>query len=176
MDVNGSHQHPDHGSITTIPFDTVHKAFENIVDHHPEVIAAVHDGSELTYSQLDVAANRLANYLTHSGLRPGQPVCLVVQRSLEMMIAILAILKAGCHYVPIDGGVVSEKALQHILQDTEARFVLCLPRYWDNVRRHAHRDVVILELGTETGAFYSCERPSITVAADDSLYIMYTSG
>lgn len=164
------------GSRLPVPHNTVHEAFESIVDAHPTVVAAVHGDRKITYHQLDLAANRLAHHLISSGLRPKQRVCLVVQRSLEMLIGLLAILKAGCQYVPIDGGVASDQALQHIFEDTEARFILCLPRYWDRVRQFARGDAIVLELGMDTGAFYSPLRPSIKVSSEDSVYAMYTSG
>lgn len=165
-----------HGSRLPVSHNTVHEAFESIVDAHPAVIAAIHGDRKITYHQLDLAANRLAHHLINSGLRPKQRVCLVVQRSLEMLIGLLAILKAGCQYVPIDGGVASDQALQHIFEDTEARFILCLPKYWDKVQQFARKDAIVLELGMDTGAFYSPLRPCIKVSANDGIYAMYTSG
>lgn len=165
-----------YGPRLTVPSETVHEAFERIVDEHPTVVAAVHQGQSITYLQLDLAANRLAHHLISSGLRPRQRVCLVVQRSIEMLIGFLAILKAGCQYVPIDGGVASDQALQHIFEDTEARFILCLPRYWDKVKQFASPDAIVLELNMNTGAFYSPSRPGVQVTAEDGLYAMYTSG
>ncbi|KAF1931336.1 tyrocidine synthetase 1 [Didymella exigua CBS 183.55] len=164
------------GPRLPVPHDTVHEAFEGIVDTYPTVVAAVHDDRMITYHQLDLAANRLAHHLINSGLRPRQRVCLVVQRSVEMLIGLLAILKAGCQYVPIDGGVASDQALKHIFEDTEARFILCLPKYWDKVRQFARRDAIVLELGMDTGAFYSSLRPSVKVSGNDGIYAMYTSG
>lgn len=164
------------GSRLPVPYNTVHEAFESVVDKHPTVIAAIHGDRKITYHQLELAANRLSHHLINSGLRPKQRVCLVVQRSLEMLIGILAILKSGCQYVPIDGGVVSDQALQHIFEDTESRFILCLPRYWDKVGQFAPRDAIVLELGMDTGAFYSPLRPCIEVSPSDGIYAMYTSG
>lgn len=164
------------GSTLQVPHDTVHKAFESIVDAHPTAVAAIQGDRKITYHQLDLAANRLAHHLIDSGLRPKQRVCLVVQRSVEMLIGLLATIKAGCQYVPIDGGVASDLALQHIFEDTECRFILCLPKYWDKVRQFASKTAIIIELGMDTGAFYSPLRPCIKVSADDGVYAMYTSG
>ena len=164
------------GSRLSIPHNTVHEAFESIVDAYPAVVAAIHGDRKLTYHQLDLAANRLAHHLIHSGLRPKQRVCLVVQRSLEMLVGLFAILKAGCQYVPIDGGVASDHALEHIFADTEARFILSLPKFWDKVRQFAPRNAIVLELGMETGAFYSPLRPCVKVSPNDGIYAMYTSG
>jgi non-ribosomal peptide synthetase component F len=176
MDDQKSLFHFGSGPKITVPHGTIHEAFESIVDRHPGVVAAVHGGKKITYHQLDLAANRLAHHLISSGLRPRERVCLVVQRSLEMLIAIMAIMKAGCQYVPIDGGVASDDALKHIFEDTEARFVLCLPRYWNKVKQFASPHVIILELGMETGAFYPPHRPAIKVFSEDGVFAMYTSG
>lgn len=164
------------GPTVSTPHSLVHKAFESIVDKHPSAVAARFQGETLTYQQLDIAANRLAHHLIESGLRPRQRVCLAVQRSFEMLIGIFAVLKAGCQYVPIDGGVASEQALQHIFVDTEAKFILCLPKLWDKVRKFAPKDAIVIALDTSTGAFYSTERPNCSVESQDGAYAIYTSG
>ncbi|KAH9860605.1 hypothetical protein J1614_011936 [Plenodomus biglobosus] len=164
------------GPKLSVPHHVVHKAFESIVDAHPVAIAAKFGDDTITYHQLDVAANRLAQHLIGSGLKPRQRVCLVAQRSFEMLIGILAILKAGCQYVPIDGGVASEQALQHILKDTDARFILCLPRFREKTQRCARSDAIILALDVNTSVSYAAERPGVPVAATDGAYAIYTSG
>lgn len=163
------------GPQLSIPHSTIHEAFESIVDNHPDIVAAIHGDRKITYRQLDVAANRLSHYLIKSGLRPKERVCLVVQRSLEMLIGIMGILKAGCQYVPIDGGVASDEALRHMFRDTEARFILCLPLFWNKAKEFAG-SATVLELGLETGAFYPPSRPCIKVSSDDGVFAMYTSG
>lgn len=164
------------GPIIPTPYSLIHEAFENIVDAHPEIIAANFGDKSITYQQLDLAANRLCHHLIESGLKPKQRVCLIVQRSMEMLVGILAVLKAGCQYVPIDGGVVSEQALEHIFSDTEAHFLLCLPQFWDKVRRFAKRDAIIIALGMDVGAFYPSTRPNVQLSSSDGAYAIYTSG
>jgi non-ribosomal peptide synthetase component F len=158
------------------PHVLVHEAFETVVRANPTAIAAKFGDRSITYQQLDIAANRLSHHLIDSGLKPQQRVCLVVQRSLEMLIGIFAILKAGCQYVPVDGGITSEQALMHIFTDTDARFILCLSKFWDKVRRFARRDAVIFALGMEVGAFYPSTKPAVQVSSHDGAYAIYTSG
>jgi non-ribosomal peptide synthetase component F len=86
------------------PFSLIHQAFENVVDTQPQSMAVDHDGRSMTYRELEEAANILASRLMLQGLRHQQRVCLVVQRSSFMTIAILAVLKCGCQYVPLGGG------------------------------------------------------------------------
>jgi amino acid adenylation domain-containing protein len=164
------------GPTVPVPFSTVHQAFEHVVDTYPLSIAARHGGSNITYTELDQKANRLANHLIGLGLQPRQRVCLVVQRSLEMLVGIFAILKAGCQYVPMDGGVVSEEALQHTMADTEAAFVLCLPRFEDKVKKLIRPNVRVFCLGTGTEDVCMPYRPSVSVSKSDGAYAIYTSG
>jgi non-ribosomal peptide synthetase component F len=165
------------GPILQTPHTLVHAAFESTVDSQPDTIAAYFDQEyTLTYRELDNAANRLSNSLITNGLLPRQRVCLVVSRSLEMLVGILAILKAGCQYVPVDGGVASDKQLKHILCDTEARYVLCLPKFLDRVRAFTGADVSITPLDTEIYKGFSKARPSTEVTTTDGCYAIYTSG
>lgn len=164
------------GHSAKIPHDTVHGAFEKIVDLHPRAIAARYGARTITYAELDATANRLANYLIERGLRPQQRVCLVVHRSIEMLVGMFAILKVGSQYVPIDGGVCREPGLEHILQDTEARYVLCLPKFECKVRQCCGKDTIVIPLDGDAEAFCSRERPHFSVSTDDGVYAIYTSG
>jgi non-ribosomal peptide synthetase component F len=164
------------GPTVPVPHSVVHEAFEKIAAAHPNTIAATFAGNSLTYQQLDEAANRLANRLIHAGLRPRQRVCLVVQRSFEMLVGIFAILKAGCQYVPVDGGVASEVALTHILSDSGAKFILCLPKFWERTSKIAKQDAVIVSLDANVGADFPSTRPSVQVSRHDGAYAIYTSG
>jgi non-ribosomal peptide synthetase component F len=164
------------GPTMPVPHETVHGAFESIVDANPFAPAAKHDGKTITYGELDAAANRLANHLIECGLAPKQRVCLVVRRSFQMLIGILAVIKAGCQYVPVDGGIASDQALQHILQDTDARFVLCLPEFEVKVKQLMEGDILTAVLGTDVEAFSSKVRPRVPVSALDGVYAIYTSG
>jgi non-ribosomal peptide synthetase component F len=159
------------------PFSLVHKAFEDFVDRHPESVAVEHDGHTLTYQQLDRAANILANTLIRDGLHPGEKVCLVVQRSVHMVVAILAVLKCGCQYVPLDGGVLPETLLSHIVTNTEAQFILCLQRHLSKVQTCPHgTTVVILDTPSNDIPPNGSNRPNVKVVPSDGAYVIFTSG
>jgi non-ribosomal peptide synthetase component F len=164
------------GTAAVVPHNVVHEAFERQVDENPLSIAAKYDGSTITYADLDARANRLTNYLRECGLKPKQRVCLVVQRSFEMLVGILAILKSGCQYVPMDGGVVSEEALQHTLRDTGASFVLALSKFESKVKRCAPQELHVVCLGTNLEVAAASHRPAVPVSATDGAYAIYTSG
>jgi len=158
------------------PFKLIHKAFESVVDQQPTVIAVEQDGRNLTYHELEKAANGLANKLVSMGLEPRQRVCLVVQRSLPMVIAMLATLKCGCQYIPLDGQVTAESALRHILKDTDAPFILCLEKFHSKVQQLAHPANTIVVLDSSLEDPESTARPHVRVRKSDGAYAIYTSG
>ncbi|KAI0200509.1 acetyl-CoA synthetase-like protein [Astrocystis sublimbata] len=168
------------GPRADIPFDLVHKAFENIVDRYPQVTAARHhDGTSITYQALERRANILSNELIQRGLRPNDRVAIVVSRSIELLVGILAVLKAGAQYVPLDGGVVADSALEHIFHDARPRMVLCLGKFVSKVEIHA-RDTgsLIVELDGQDPKilFGNDERPKVNMDTSFGSYMIYTSG
>ncbi|KAF4545955.1 Nonribosomal peptide synthetase 12 protein [Lasiodiplodia theobromae] len=163
------------GQTIPRPFTLIHKAFEHFADIQPNQAAATHNGETITYGMLDCEANCLANLLVQQGLQPRQRVCVVVQRSIPMLIAILAVLKTGCQYIPIDGGVVTEQMLSHIFRDTQAPVILCLKKFEEKVKRMAAYDQQICVIDDAQPAT-SAERLDVAVDEKDGAYIIYTSG
>jgi len=95
-------------NATAVPYRQdrlVHELFEEQVERTPEAIALVYEGAQLTYARLNARANQLARYLRDQGVEPDQVVGLCVERSLEMVVGVLGILKAGgaliCRWIPI---------------------------------------------------------------------------
>src|SRR5207244_6677873 len=80
----------------------IHTAFEEQVAKTPDAVAFIYNGNQLSYRELNERANRVAWRLIQSGVTPGTPVGIAIERSLEMMVGLLAILKAGAAYVPLD--------------------------------------------------------------------------
>ena len=101
----------------------VHELFEEQAARTPDSVAVVHEGRSITYSQLNARANRLAHHLRALGVRPDERVAICVERSLEMLIGLLAILKAGGAYVPLDP-VYPIDRMAHMLEDSTPVAVL----------------------------------------------------
>jgi non-ribosomal peptide synthetase component F/pimeloyl-ACP methyl ester carboxylesterase len=106
-----------------LPQVTLPASFEAQVERGPEAIALVFEESALSYGELNAQANRLAHYLTGRGIRPENLVALALSRSIEMIIALLGILKAGAAYLPLDPGYPVER-LAYMLRDAQPACVL----------------------------------------------------
>jgi non-ribosomal peptide synthetase component F len=167
-------------------FSVLHRAFEHTARLYPHLIAAEHAESFITYAELDGASNTLAHRLIRQGLQPRQRVILLVQSSIPTLVAILAVLKAGCQYIPLDGGVVPDMVLAHIVQDTQAPYILCLGKFQHRVQRFTGADnrctAILLDAPSgdeETAsisAAFSAQRPDVAVDPTDGAYIIYKLG
>jgi non-ribosomal peptide synthetase component F len=165
------------GSREEVPFPLIHQAFEHVADLHPTAVAVrQHDGRAITYAELERRSNTLSNQLIESGLRPRQRVCLMFQRSINMVVAILAVLKANCQYVPLDGGVIPDEALDHIFQDTQTPVVICQEKYELKVRAHARLSMDVVVIQDNWVAQGNSSRPESVIESGDGAYIIYTSG
>ncbi|AOT10861.1 non-ribosomal peptide synthetase [Pseudoalteromonas luteoviolacea] len=96
----------------------IHELFEQQVAKRPEAIALEYAGEQLTYAQLNTRANQLAHYLIAQGVQVEQSVGVCLPRSIDMVVSVLAILKAGATYIPLDPEYPSTR-LKHIFEDTD---------------------------------------------------------
>ncbi|KAF8077656.1 hypothetical protein FPV67DRAFT_6540 [Lyophyllum atratum] len=155
-------------------FECVHQAFEHHARAHPDTIAVEDFGHKITFAELDRQSNCLATRLRESGVVPGSRVCLLVERSILMVVGILAVLKAGGAYVPLDGNVVADKTLNHALKDSGSSLVLVQRKF---VHRVGTMPIFCLEdsiCGSPQNLH--CQRPQDLAKTTDSAYIIYTSG
>ncbi|UUZ97670.1 AMP-binding protein [Paenibacillus sp. P25] len=102
---------------------TIHQLIEEQVQRTPNHPAVVFEGKRLSYRELNERANRLARTLRAMGVQTDEPVGIMLERSLEMVVGILAVLKAGGAYVPIDPEYPQER-IRYILDDSGARLAL----------------------------------------------------
>ena len=104
-------------------FKCIHELFEERVKCNPESVAVVFAGEQLTYQDLNIRANKLAHHLREINVKSEVLVGLYTERSIEMIVGLLAILKAGGAYVPIDPSYPLER-LNFILEDTQLEVIL----------------------------------------------------
>ena len=103
----------------------VHELVEAQAARTPDAIAVVHDNTQLTYAELNAKANRLARRLRASGVRPNDRVAAALERSVELVLAQLAILKCGAAYVPLDP-IAPLQRQAFMIEDCEARVLLAV--------------------------------------------------
>lgn len=156
-----------------IPEVRVHELFEQQVDRTPDAVAVVHGPRSLTYRELDRRANQLAHVLRERGVGEGALVAVCVERSPEMVMALLGIWKAGAAYVPLDPGYPRDR-LAFMMTDSDARTLVMTdslrPLFPDVSDRILSLD------GDPALARASDARPRAPGAPESLAYVMYTSG
>jgi amino acid adenylation domain-containing protein len=152
----------------------LHQLFEVQVERTPDAVALISGQSRLTYAELNGRANRLAHHLQRLGVGPETLAGVCIERSPEMVIALLAILKAGGAYVPLDPSYPAER-LAFMLQDSQAAVLLTRQSLKDRVPLQATR-ILCLDSDESRFAQESEQNPESTCAAGDLAYVIYTSG
>jgi amino acid adenylation domain-containing protein/non-ribosomal peptide synthase protein (TIGR01720 family) len=152
----------------------LHQLFEAQVELSPESVAATCEEQSLTYYELNVRANQLAHYLQKLGVGPEVMVALCLERSLEMIVAQLAVLKAGGVYVPIDPSCPTAR-LAWMCEDTNAMILLTQESVSKTVPATCTH---VIRLDSEWEAIAAeCElNPVSTAVAENAAYVIYTSG
>jgi amino acid adenylation domain-containing protein len=153
---------------------TIHYFFELHAQKIPNGIAAIADGKSITYQELNNKANQLAHYLREKGIRADTPVAICLERSIELLIVILAILKAGGVYVPLDPSHPKER-LSFILNDTNAPLLITTSNFKALINLSLEKILYIDRLQKKTQPF-STLNPLHCNTEKDLAYIIYTSG
>ena len=144
------------------------------VERTPYLPALTFENQFITYRQLDERANQLAHYLRTLGVRPDVLVSIFMDRSMEMMVGLLAVLKAGGAYVPIDPAYPPER-IAFILEDTATPVLLTQQSMLSLLPSHSAR-VVCLDEQQEEIERASKDPLGTTASLDNLAYIIYTSG
>ncbi len=152
----------------------IQELFGEQVARTPEAIALLSDDGPLTYADLNARGNQLANYLRKRGVGPDTRVGLCVERSPEMIVALLGILKAGGAYVPLDPDYPQAR-LKFMLEDARVPVLLTQSALLENLPLNTAEVICIDELW-EKIARESQDNPEIVTTADNLAYVMYTSG
>ncbi len=152
----------------------IHRLFEEQARRLPDATAVSFAGAALTYAALDHAANRLANHLRRSGVRPETRVGICLERGTELVVAILAVLKAGGAYVPLDPAYPAER-LAFMLADSGAPLLLTRLPLPEGLTPDA-AEVVCLDADRERIEAESAQAPAVGVLPENLAYVIYTSG
>ncbi len=150
---------------------TIINLFEEQVQKTPKNIAIVFDGKKISYKELNKKANRLAHYLINCGIKKKDIVAIMMRRSPEMIVSVLAVLKAGAAYVPIDTAYPDDR-VSYILSNSNAHTLLV-----DSTISDISYDCQKIEISWSKGAFNKCSCENINYSSpNDLVYLIYTSG
>jgi amino acid adenylation domain-containing protein len=151
---------------------TVYQLFENQVDRFPDHVALVFKDAAITFRQLDENANQLANYLSQEkGIGPGQRAAVLMERSVELIMSLIGVMKAGAAYIPLDPTLPAER-LRVVFNDASIGVVVTQEKFKTKFT-HMEYGVILMDVGEIEK--YPTARPGIT-GADNPAYVMYTSG
>ncbi|HEY0735673.1 MAG TPA: amino acid adenylation domain-containing protein [Herpetosiphonaceae bacterium] len=176
--------HDWNATVAPYPADAlVHHCFERQAERTPEVIAALFVAddspvSEISYAELNARANQLAHYLRDRGVGPHQAIGLCLPRSLDLVVGLLAILKAGAAYLPLDPAYPAER-LQFMLANAGAPVVLTHAALRERIQpadSGGRTQIICLDRAHESIDQQPQDTPRCTATAEDLAYLIYTSG
>ncbi|WP_198359630.1 AMP-binding protein, partial [Streptomyces fildesensis] len=155
-----------------LPEASLADLFTRQVTKTPDAPAVITTDSTLTYQDIDARANHLAHHLIARGVRPGDAIAVLLQRSPETITTLLALMKTGAVYVPLDTRYPAER-IHHILEQTNTTLVLT-----DTTSQTALPTTTADLLISETTQLNQHDQhaPDVTVQPDAAAYVMYTSG
>ncbi|GIJ21054.1 non-ribosomal peptide synthetase [Micromonospora lutea] len=151
----------------------LHQLVEEQATRRPDAVAVELDGRAVTYRELDRRANRLAHLLRSRGVRPDQVVGVLAERSVEQIVSLLAVLKAGGAYLPLDPGQPDERLIA-IVEDAGCALVVTQEQY--SARGLAELPTVVVDESPMPAGGYPDTAPISGVHCANAAYVIYTSG
>ncbi|MFF0161140.1 amino acid adenylation domain-containing protein [Streptomyces sp. NPDC005263] len=165
-----------HGHRAGTPVDRcVHQAFEEQAAATPDAVAVTAGGLSLTYRQLNERANQLAHHLRELGAGPEQLVGLCLERGVELLPALLGILKSGAGYLPLDPANPADR-LGYVIEDAGARIVVATSGTAAVLQGVHDGDLVVLDRDAERISARPTTDPEPLAGPDSTVYVIYTSG
>jgi non-ribosomal peptide synthetase component F len=152
---------------------TIHQLFEAQVERTPDSVPLEFEPERVTYRELNQRANHLAHYLRQMGIGPEKFVGVLIERSVDMVVSLLAILKAGGAYVPLDPACPKAR-LQFMLSDSNAGLLLTQRRFAAEVVDYQGTIVFVDQLPARE--YCGGKNPVSEATADSAMYVIYTSG
>ncbi|HEX8273747.1 MAG TPA: amino acid adenylation domain-containing protein [Longimicrobiaceae bacterium] len=153
----------------------IHELFREQAERVPDATAVTFGGRSLTFGELDGRANRLANHLRGMGVGPEVRVGICLERSLELMVAILGVMKAGGAYVPVDPAHPAER-IGYVLEDSAVGVLLTQERLRERVPVGEGVRVVAVDREWDAIAASPATLPESGVGPENLCYVIYTSG
>ncbi|MGC9671047.1 non-ribosomal peptide synthase/polyketide synthase [Planosporangium sp. 12N6] len=161
-------------TVAEVPDGTVPGLFAEWVRRSPDEVAVVCGGVALSYAELEARANRLAHRLVGLGVRPESAVGVLMDRSADLAVAELAVLKAGGVYVPLDVKAPVER--MRLVVGEAGAGVLVTDRAWQATAGEVHGGEIVVVDGDAGLVRESAEPPAVEIHPGNLAYVMYTSG
>jgi amino acid adenylation domain-containing protein len=161
---------------TNCPYDkhlSVHRKFEEQVKETPDAPAIITTGITLSYKELNIHANRLANFFIQEGLKTEECIAVCMTRSVEMMIALFAILKAGGVYLPVDPENPEER-LNELFNSANPRIILSTKQDSGNIPNKER--ILFLDNILKDPLSTDKSNPEVEINPQNLAYVIYTSG
>ncbi|WP_212626926.1 non-ribosomal peptide synthetase [Pseudomonas sp. PP3] len=174
LDIGGKHAVLAISQPATVELSTsllVHERIAAQAAATPDALALQVDEQRLSYGELNAQANRLAHRLIDHGAGPGKRVGLAMRRGPQLIVSLLAVLKSGAAYVPLDPKYPSER-LAYMIEDSRLDVLLCESGLLDDLPLPVHLRL----LGLDEAVGYSDSNPPSRAVAEDLAYLIYTSG
>jgi natural product biosynthesis luciferase-like monooxygenase protein len=152
----------------------IHHLVEAQADRTPDAVALAFEDQQITYRELDQRANQVARHLQALGVGPDVLVGLCMERSIELIVALLGVHKAGAAYVPLDPTYPRDR-LAFMVEDSQLRVLLTTKQTAGHLPPHS-AERVCLDADWETIAERPADRPTSPVTSENLAYVIYTSG
>lgn len=151
--------------------ETIISRFQKIVEKNKSKTAIKFNNTEITYKELEEKSNSVANNIIKQKIKTGSPIALILDKSPEMIIAMLGVLKSGCYYIPILPEEEQERA-EYIIKNSEACLLITEEKYSTKISSNViEKKSIISDLITE-----NTDNPNINIKPTDLSYFIYTSG
>ncbi|PTR00939.1 amino acid adenylation domain-containing protein [Mucilaginibacter yixingensis] len=144
-----------------------------IAQQYPDKIALSFEDRQMNYRHLDETSNRIAHILIAEGIKPGDVIGLSLDRSPEMIVSLLAIIKSGAAYIPLDPEYPADR-IEFMLEDASAKILFTSKKYqgkFNTQSQELYIEDILFKLDAQPTT-----QPQVTVKGDDLIYILYTSG
>ena len=157
-----------------------HELFEEWAARTPDKVAATFGSEQLTYGQLNQRANRLAHYLRSVNVKPDDLVAMLVERSIDMLVCMVGIVKAGAAYVPIDANYPKPR-VEYMLKDSQTKVILSIRKLLPSLPELGTQHLLVLDDAATQETLQSLSADNLPCAEIGLLpqhlaYVIYTSG
>lgn len=166
----------DNFNNTSVPVPDMltHQLFEQKADQNPSSIAIICDNEIITYKDLEDRSNKVANYLLSRNIKPNGVIGISIERSVDMVVAVLGVLKTGCCYLPMDPSFPADR-LEYMFEDSGATFLITESSLIKRYSGISKSSMIIDEKKTQIESLPAI-RPQINISNQSLNYIIYTSG